>query len=127
MKWRERRWYKLLPDHTIEPLPGETFHDQVLAWAEWYGKHRDLHVADDKISGTRVSTVFLGHDERHFGDGPPLVFETMLFNRRGAHSYARYSTWDEALAGHRAALAELRAGSANTLAPQDPAPHRRLT
>jgi hypothetical protein len=26
-----------------------------------------------------ISTVFLGLDHRHFGDGPPLLFETMVF------------------------------------------------
>ena len=51
--------------------------------------------------GGLLSTVFIGIDLRTWGDGPPLVFETMLFDQH-QHSLAcrRYATEAEAVAGH---------------------------
>jgi len=53
--------------------------------------------------GTWISTVWLGIDHRLGGDGPPLIFETMVFASKDDLSekdMARYSTEAEALAGH---------------------------
>lgn len=52
-------------------------------------------------SGRRVSTVWLGINHR-FGDGPPLIFETMVFKIDGLADIDsdRYSTEQEALEGH---------------------------
>lgn len=46
-----------------------------------------------------VSTVFLGLD-MSFGDGDPLLFETMVFNGPLDNEMDRYSSWVEAEAGH---------------------------
>lgn len=47
-----------------------------------------------------VSTVFLGVDHR-FGDGPPIVFESMVFQNTAFEvECRRYSTAKEARAGH---------------------------
>ena len=54
----------------------------------------------------RVSTVFLGLDHQHF-DGPPLLFETMVFVGEHGDEMERYSTWDEAVAGHDAMVAKV--------------------
>jgi hypothetical protein len=73
-----------------------------------------------KLNGLVVSTVFLGIDYR-FGYGPPLFFETMIFRgtpnaeiekiQRGFDQYqTRYSTWDEALAGHNQIVTIIREG-----------------
>jgi hypothetical protein len=64
-----------------------------------------------------VSTVFLASDHG-WGMGPPLLFETMIFpdagwdmplpnGETGALSdfQERYTTWDAAQAGHKAAVA----------------------
>lgn len=53
-------------------------------------------------SGSRVSTVFLGLDHQ-WGDGPPLLFETMVFPEDdfAEEDMDRYSTWEEAVEGHR--------------------------
>jgi len=58
-------------------------------------------------NGWFVSTVWLGLDHG-YGAGPPLIFETMIFDRaadggfgRGDSVYQeRYATEAEALAGH---------------------------
>ena len=60
--------------------------------------------------GVQVSTVFLGLDHNFFGDGPPLLFETMIFDdyEAGDHQW-RYCTWEEAETGHNAACELVRA------------------
>lgn len=60
-------------------------------------------------SQVEVSTVFLGLDHRHFGNGPPLLFETMIFGGALDHHMWRYSSWDDAEAGHQAAVRKARA------------------
>lgn len=70
--------------------------------------------------GRTVSTVFLGLDHG-WGEGPPLVFETMVFNDGfpqvsgtmivvggGAELIGRCSTWEEAEALHEQTVAGLR-------------------
>lgn len=71
-------------------------------------------VALDSVGPYRISTVWLGLDH-NWGDGPPLIFETMVFteieadddseeNFQEAYPMAdyirRYATEEEALMGH---------------------------
>lgn len=50
-----------------------------------------------------VSTVFLGFDHG-WGDGPPIVFETMIFHGPLSDEQHRYADWDTAEAGHKATV-----------------------
>lgn len=60
--------------------------------------------------GIEVSTVFLGLNHRYRPDGPPLLFETMVFGvDDDADVMWRWSTWDQALAGHDQVVAAVRA------------------
>ncbi len=63
-------------------------------------------VALDTICGSQISTVFLGLNCQ-FGDGPPLLFETMVFFNKGSlgEYCERYSTPAEAREGHKRACA----------------------
>ena len=70
--------------------------------AMWFGGKR--HVAKDIIGEVRVSTVFLGLDHG-LGDGPPLLFETMIFGGQHDQYQTRASSWTEAEGQHAAALA----------------------
>jgi hypothetical protein len=78
----------------------------VIVWGTWYAT-ANRHVGKTWVGGPDclfVSTVFLGIDN-NWGEGPPLLFETMVFDHRsdepGLDLYMdRYSTWDEAAAGH---------------------------
>lgn len=72
-------------------------------WLAWFSD-ADRTVAHDIIKDVSVSTVFLGLDHRFGGDGPPLVFETMVFGGEHDEFCDRYSTWDEALVGHDEAV-----------------------
>jgi hypothetical protein len=94
----------------------------------------DFHyivVAKTEVGGVwEVSTVWLGNDHG-FGFGPPLIFETMVFEIAESHGYVgpsrwtgegwsyrfraaydgysmRYSSETEARAGHAAIVAETR-------------------
>ena len=78
-----------------------------LKWARWC-EAKDRHVALDKPSAdVTVSTVFLGLDYQ-FGDGPPLLFESMIFGGAHDQELARCSTWDEAEAQHIRMVTEAR-------------------
>jgi hypothetical protein len=79
----------------------------IMGWGQWMETH-DRHVAMDFQDDARVSTVFLGLDHRFFGDGPPILFETMIFGGRHDSYQERYATKAEAEAGHARALALVR-------------------
>src|SRR5215831_7124594 len=76
----------------------------IRAWSRKFGL-MNRQVGLTEINGdVQVSTVFLGIDHRHFGEGPPLLFETMIFGGKLDHSMWRYCSWDDAEAGHQAAV-----------------------
>lgn len=60
-------------------------------------------VAKDEQDGIEVSTVFLGMNHQ-FGNGPPLIFETMIFGGEHSDDQWRYATEAEALEGHKAVV-----------------------
>lgn len=97
--------YILLPDHTVKVVP-------LMEWATWFestfsptGAVNNLRrVEETNINDeVRVSTVFIWLDYA-FG-GPPLIFETMIFGGKNDLYQVRYSTWDEAVEGHKKAVA----------------------
>jgi len=63
--------------------------------------------------GIRVSTVWLGMDHG-FGDGPPVLFETMIFSDHEKYPYnqaqTRYVTEEEASEGHRRTCNDVERG-----------------
>lgn len=86
-------------------------HDPVLCpdlmrWGHWM-QDAERHVEKTYIGDTFVSTVFLGLDHS-FNDGPPVLFETMIFGGRHDDYMDRYLTWDEAEAGHARAVRMVR-------------------
>ncbi len=81
---------------------------EMMDWARRYEK-ADRVVAKDIIEDQRVSTVWLGLDHR-FGEGPPLIFETMIFGGPHDEYCDRYCTEEAALTGHNRTVAALREG-----------------
>jgi hypothetical protein len=92
--------------------------DDLLAFEQWR-RTANLTVARDNVfpdgpGGAKiaVSTQFLGLDHQWLPDGPPLLFETTVYdqtNNQWLSAYARkYSTWEEAELGHREVCAEVR-------------------
>jgi hypothetical protein len=66
-------------------------------------------VGKTKVGEAEVSTVLLVIDH-NFGEGPPLIFETMVFGGPHDEWMERYSTEAEAKAGHDRVVAALREG-----------------
>lgn len=69
--------------------------------------HRNLEYkrvfASTLPDGRWLSTVWIGINHRFFGDGPPLIFETMLFSHDGPGESLnewRFATEQEALLWH---------------------------
>jgi len=69
----------------------------LMTWAHWF-ETADRCVRLTEQGDVVVSTVFLGLDHA-WGDTPEL-FETMVFAGDHGGDMERYSTWDEAEAGH---------------------------
>lgn len=91
-------WYQLDEHRNVVKAP-----DGVYSSSD--ERRKNWRVGDDTVNQHRVSTVFLGLDHQ-YGDGPPLVFETMIFPA-GSWSEVyceRYSTWAQAEAGHAKAI-----------------------
>jgi hypothetical protein len=71
-------------------------------WARWFEQGVDgRRVAHTILPSCEISTIFLSLDHQ-FGQGPPLLFETMVFGGSLDQECDRYSTWAEAEAGHAA-------------------------
>lgn len=83
--------------------------DTWLAWTA--GLSFDAHrvALDEPAPGIEVSTVFLFGINHRYDDGPPLLFETIIFGGEHDEYQERYPTWDEAVAGHARAVAMVRA------------------
>ena len=84
-----------------------------LKWGRWMEGRGNRFVAHDTIAGIDISTVFLGRDHNHFGGGPPVLWETMIFadNEDTAliasqyhHYQDRYTSKADAIAGHKCAV-----------------------
>ena len=85
-----------------EPVPC----DDLFEWGRWL-QTAERKGASDTVGDVRVSTVFLGL-EHSFGEGPPVLFETMVFGGTLSDEMDRYCTWDEAEAGHAAMVRRVR-------------------
>lgn len=94
-----------LQGHT--PIPCEDF----LEWAKWFENADDNRVvARTKVGDVDVSTVFLGLDRNWTGQGPPVLFESMVFGGPLDLEQERYCTWEAAVAGHNDLVARVRGG-----------------
>lgn len=75
-------------------------------WAELIGDSNYRIIAQHNVGNLCVSTVWLGLDHRVFGDGEPLIFESMIFEVPQGDEHwrslemRRYCTELEAKVGH---------------------------
>lgn len=80
----------------------------VLTWARWFENTSERIVACDEIApGVKISTVFLGLDHNHSDTGPPVLWETLVFNDYGDGEQCRYTSKADAIAGHHAIVKRL--------------------
>ncbi len=75
--------------------------ENVLEWAKEF-ENQNRIVGFSQVKKVRVSTIFLGLDHS-FNGGKPVLFETMIFGGKHNEYQERYSTWDEAVEGHKKA------------------------
>ena len=83
--------------------------DEYIRWLIDDPDHGRRVVAFNEFNNreVRVSTVFILGINHAFGEGDPLLFETMIFEGTMDGYQVRYLTWEQAEAGHAAALEEL--------------------
>lgn len=108
---------------------------ELLTFSEWAILFEDFgyrRVAETEVGPYWVSTVWLGLDHRFGGDGPPIIFETMVFSSElsykparefehhgkthvipayeyhSDHEQRRYTTEEKALEGHERLCEEVR-------------------
>jgi hypothetical protein len=99
---RSFRLYILNADNTVVEVTN------VVAWGEFMERD-DRRIGYTEItSQCRVSTVFIGIDHRIFGQGPPVLFETMIFGGPLADNQWRYASYDDAYVGHKMAVKKAR-------------------
>jgi hypothetical protein len=80
--------------------------EDVLKWGRWFESAK-RHVAEDYVRHMRVSTIFLGLDYS-FGDGPPLLWQTMVFGGPLDQAQQRYSSYEDAVEGHAEMLCRVK-------------------
>lgn len=86
--------------HNQEPLVCP----DLLVWARWMDDRNNTKIKRDELpDNITVSTVFLGLDH-NYGEGKPILFETMIFGWEHGEYQERYCTWDEAIKGHQKAI-----------------------
>jgi len=81
----------------------------LMTWARWFetSSRADRIVARTELAECTVSTVFIGLDH-NLGDGPPHIFETLVLGGKLADEMERYSTWEQAEAGHEVMVGRVR-------------------
>jgi len=75
----------------------------IMKWGAWFEtakRHVNVTTADvlfhgENVGQVKISTVFLGIDHS-FGEGEPLLFETMVFGGKLDQEMDRCSTWEGA-------------------------------
>ena len=97
--------------------------DDVMEWALWFetanttivGPHHKTarHVGKDVVGDYEVSTVFLGMNHNWHDEGPPLLWETMVFGPDGTGAldeeyFIRHHCRDDAAKWHEFVVAALR-------------------
>ena len=101
--------YYILDGKTVRPEP------DLLKWAKWIetanrlvrNDRATVSVAGGAVGFVDVSTVFLGIDHS-FGEGPPLLFETMIFGGPLDQEQDRCSTWEAAEKMHEKMMERVR-------------------
>jgi hypothetical protein len=102
-------------DENHRPVPVDLTVD-LMTWGRFFEDIDNRRVALTYTKTHFISTVFLGINHQ-FGKGPPILFETMSFERTSrrveepdgtSRDYFpdaechRYSSWEDAMNGHKA-------------------------
>ena len=94
-------YYRLDADHHAHPVDRAGYFTMDEPDEQTWEAHRRVGLWEQ--GDVSVSTVFLGIDHEFF-NGPPLLFETMVFGGEHDGEQWRCSTWDQALEMHDLAV-----------------------
>lgn len=92
-------WYSLDENHN--PVKVASL-EEMVTWQITKPDERRVSLTELE-DGTKISTVFLmlAHG---LEDGKPILFETMIFGGPNNDYQRRYTSWEEAKAGHEIAV-----------------------
>lgn len=90
---------------------GNPIHD-IMEFGRLFSDRNYKSIASDDVEDAQVSTVWLGIDHNFSTDGPPLIFETMIFGGDYDEYQWRYATEQEAREGHERIVLALAVGEA---------------
>lgn len=96
----ESNYYYLNDDHSVKPC-------SLIEWSQQQNqmfKDNSKHLALNNVGHYSISTVWLGINHNFHFKGRALLFETMVFDKDDSIYTDRYSTWDEAIEGHKKAV-----------------------
>jgi hypothetical protein len=79
----------------------------LMTWARSLEGRGSRIVAKEYVYGSLISTVFLGLDH-NYGEGPPLLFETLVFGGPMDGECRRCTTWQEAEEQHEAMVERVK-------------------
>jgi len=90
--------------------------DNLEEWGQWFENTANRKVRETLIGPFRVSTIFLGLDHSHDETGPPLFYETLVFDLvyksdLESQTMRRYATREKAIHGHDDEVKKIRDGS----------------
>ena len=115
------------PEHIVEmPIGYILNEDESISpsydfneWGRFFQDHKRRVIGRTTVGDKTVSTVFLATDHNFSFEGPPILFETMIFReaagagidkREWDDFQVRYRTIEEARAGHAETVELLRLG-----------------
>lgn len=114
--------------HWILDAEGNHVKVDLLTWAQWL-EHPDNRVIcyTQITSRVWVSTIFLGIDHRFPGypPGPPILYETLVFNGPMDGEGGRWCSRDDAETGHKTFVKKAREAAGQRItkdADEKPAP-----
>lgn len=81
-------------------------------WGAWFERRENRIVRQETIGTALISTMFLGTDHNWWNLGDPVLWETMVFNGPYDEYQERYSSHEDAIAGHERIAALVRAAGA---------------
>ena len=91
--------------HYIQNAAGDVENVDLMTWARWF-ENADRIIKQSERDGVMVSTVFLGMDHS-FGGPVPVLWETMVFGGEHDGDQERYTSRQDAIAGHEAMCARV--------------------
>jgi len=93
--------------YTLDDAGNAVLAEDLMAWARWF-ETAERHTASDEIGNVHVSTIFLGLDHNFSGSGAPVLWETMVFGGTLEGKQERYTSREDALAGHAAMVERVK-------------------